>query len=150
MYYRLQIKHEGSRLIYPVPDINQITGAKYRKDLKECVCQYPTDISKNAGVTVITETEYQQYPKCRVSIDKTQIQSDGIDTTTITVTLPDAIKGEQANLYVDGQLVDVKMTDTNQAVFKLTADKTLAGNLLELTADSRNWHMSDKRILEVL
>ena len=150
MYYKLQIKHEASRLIYPVPDINQITGAKYRKDLKECVCQYPTDISKNVGVTVITEAEYQQYPKCRINVDKTQIRSDGTDTATITVILPDAIKGEQVNLYIDGQLVDVKITDTNQTVFKLTADKTLAGSLLELTADSQNWRISDKIILEVL
>jgi len=150
MYYKLQISMEGNNFVYPVPDINKINGAKYRKDMKECVCYYPEDISANAGVEAITETKYEQYPKCRVNLDKQQVQSDGIDTVTVTVSLPDAIAGEQVNFYVDGALVDFVMTDTNQATFQLTADSSMAGEILEITAESQHWRMSDKVLLEVL
>jgi hypothetical protein len=107
---------EGSNFVYPVPDVNKIKGVKYRKDMKECVCYYPEQIS-GAGIIEITEAQYNQYPKCRINLDKTQIQSDGIDTATVTVSLPDVIAGEQVNLYVDGALVDFAITDTNQATF---------------------------------
>lgn len=150
MYYRLQISMEGNNFMYPVPDINKISGAKYRKDMKECVCYYPEDISANPGVEQITEAQYEQYPKCRVNLDKTQIQSDGIDTATVTVSLPDVIAGEQVNLYVDGALVDFAITDTSQAVFQLTVDSSMAGDILEITAESTHWKMSEKKLLEVV
>ena len=150
MYFKLQITMEGNSFVYPVPDINKIKGVKYRKDMKECVCYYPEDISGNAGVEAITEAQYEQYPKCRVNLDKTQIQSDGIDTITVTVSLPNIITGEQVNLYVNGALVDFAITDTNQATFEITADSSMAGEILEVSAESQHWHMSDKVLLEVL
>jgi len=150
MYYRLQISLEGSNFVYPVPDVSKIRGAKYRKDMKECVCYYPEDISGNAGVEAITEAQYEQYPKCRINLDKTQIQSDGIDTATVTVSLPDTIAGEQVNLYVNGALVDFAMTDTNQTTLQLTADSSMAGDILEITAESTHWKMSEKKLLEVV
>ena len=150
MYYRLQISSEGNNFMYPVPDVSKIRGAKYRKDMKECVCYYPEDISGNAGVEAITEAQYEQYPKCRINLDKTQIQSDGIDTATVTVSLPDTIAGEQVNLYVNGALVDFAMTDTNQTTLQLTADSSMAGDILEITAESTHWKMSEKKLLEVV
>lgn len=150
MYYKLQISMEGNNFVHPVPDVSKIRGAKYRKDMKECVCYYPEDISGNAGVEAITEAQYEQYPKCRVNLDKTQIQSDGIDTVTVTVSLPDTIAGERVNLYVDGALVDFAMTDTNQTTLQLTADSSMAGEILEVSAESQHWSMSDKVLLEVL
>lgn len=150
MYYKLQISSEGNNFMYPVPDVSKIRGAKYRKDMKECVCYYPEDISANPGVEQITEAQYEQYPKCRVNLDKTQIQSNGIDTATVTVSLPDVIAGEQVNLYVDGALVDFAITDANQAVFQLTADNSMAGDILEITAESTHWHMGEKKLLEVV
>jgi len=149
MYFKLQISMEGNNFMYPVPDINKISGTKYRKDMKECVCYYPEQIS-GAGIVEITEAQYNQYPKCRINLDKTQIQSDGIDTATVTVSLPDVIAGEQVNLYVDGALVDFAITDTNQATFQLTADSSMAGDILEITAESTNWHMGEKKLLEVV
>lgn len=150
MYYKLQISMEGNNFIYPVPDVSKIKGAKYRKDMKECVCYYPEDISANAEVEAITEAKYEQYPKCRVNIDKQQIQSDGIDTATVAVSLPDTITGEQVNIYVDDALVDFTKTDTNQATFEIIADSSMAGEILEITAESQHWRMSDKVLLEVL
>jgi hypothetical protein len=141
---------EGNNFMYPVDDVNKIKGAKYRKDMKECVCYYPEDISANPGVEQITEAEYEQYPHCRVNLDKQQLQSDGIDTVTVTVSLPDAFASEQVNLYVDGALVDFAITDANQAVFQLTADNSMAGDILEITAESTHWKMSEKKLLEVV
>jgi len=150
MYFKLQISIDRNSFIYPVPDINKISGAKYRKDYQECVCYYPEDISANPGVEQITKAVYEHYPKCRVNLDKTQIQSDGVDTATVTVSLPNSIASEQVNLYVNGALVDFVLTDTNQAIFQLTADSSMAGETLEVSAESQHWRMSDKVLLEVL
>jgi|GEM_PF-3862501 len=149
MYFKLRITMEGNNFVYPVPDINKIKGAKYRKDMKECVCYYPEQIS-GTGIEEITEAQYSQYPKCRVNLDKTQIQSDGIDTVTVTVSLPDTIAGEQVNLYVDGALVDFAMTDTNQTTLQLTADSSMEGEILEISAESTHWQISEKKLLEVV
>lgn len=149
MYYKLQISSEGNNFMYPVPDVSKIRGAKYRKDMKECVCYYPEQIS-GTGIEEITETKYNQYPRCRVNLDKIQIKSDGIDTATVVVSLPGVVPGEQVNLYIDGALVDFKITDTNQATFQLTADSSMAGDILEITAESTHWHMGEKKLLEVV
>lgn len=143
MFYKLAITMDGNNFIYPVTDINSITGAKYRKDMKECVCRYPETIS-GTGIEEITEAEYDQYPKCRVNLDKTQIQSDGVDAVTITVSLPDAIVGEQVSLSVNGAIINFTLTDTNQAVFTYT--NTVPGSVVEITAESTSWRTSDKNI----
>ncbi len=144
MYYKLNITMERNNFIYPVPDINQITGAKYKKDMVECVCQYPTEI-QGEGIKQITETQYNQYPKCRMNIDKQQINADGEDTAVITVTIPEASENETVKLYVDNKLTKFKTTNTNQAVFKYTTTQV---GILEITAESDNWKMSDKKLLE--
>lgn len=149
MYYKIQITKEGNNFIYPVPDTNKIQGVKYRKDFKECVCYYPEQIVSE-GVEEITEAYYNAYPKCRVSISKNQILGDGVDTAVITVILPSAIAGEQVNLFVDGELIDFALTDTNKATFELVADNTMVGDILEIEVKSTNWHRSERVLLEVI
>lgn len=149
MYYKLQITKEGNNFSYPVPDIKQITGAKYRNDLNECVCNYPTELG-GEDVELITEAVYNSYPKCRVNMNKYEVLSNGVDIVVITVTLPSEMENEQVILYVDGNIADRKTTSTNQATFELTFDNTFTGDLLEVEAESNMWKRSDKKILEVI
>jgi len=149
MYYKLQISMEGNNFVYPVPDISKIKRVKYRKDLKECVCFYPEQIT-GEGIEEITEAQYNAYPFCRVSIDKQQIQGDGVDTAEITVILPSSIADEQVNLFVDGELIDFALTDTNKVTFEITADSTMIGDILEIEVESTNWKRSKKVLLEVI
>ena len=149
MYYKLQITHEGSNLIYPVPDISKIRNPKYRKDMKECACYYPESIT-GQGITELTDLQHEVYGKCRVVADKTAIQGNGEDVVTFTVNLPAAIESEQAILYVDGALTDFQLTDTNQAIFQMAADASMIGDILGIVVESTNWHKSDRCLLEVI
>jgi len=150
MFYKLQITKESNNFIYPVTDVEKISGAKYSKDLDACVCVYPNTISSSADVEEITEAEYNAYPNCRVNLSAAQIQSDEVDTVTVTVSMPETSIDEEVKLFVDGQLVDFTTTDTNQAVFELTADSTIAGSILEISAESVSWKLSKKALLEVV
>ena len=150
MFYKIQISKENSQFMYPVDNVNLIEGAKYRKDMNECVCIYPNDISDNIDTEKITETEYNQYPQLRINLDKKQIQSNDADIVNVAVTSPETIDGEQVNLYIDSNLAKFKTTDTNQIIFELTADSSQAGKVLEITADSFNWKLSKKVLLEVI
>ena len=145
MYYKLKITMDGNNLVYPVPNVNKITGTKYKKDMAECVCQYPAEI-QGKGIIQITETQYNLYPKCRINIDKQQIHADDKDAAAITVTIPEASENETVKLYVDGKLAKFKTTNTNQAVFNYTTTQV---GILEITAESDNWRMSDKKLFEV-
>jgi hypothetical protein len=140
---------EGNNFVYPVNDISKIKGAKYRKDFKECVCMYTEQIV-GEGIEEITETQYNTYPNCRINVNKQQIQGDGIDIAKITVILPSSIADEQVNLFVDGELIDFALTDTNKVIFELVADETMLGDILEITAESTHWKRSEKVLLEVI
>jgi len=149
MYYILRITHDGGNFIYPVPDVNKIKQAKYRKDIKECACYYPEQIM-GKGILEITETQFEVYGKCRLIPNKTAIKGDSIDTVTFTVNLPYALENEQVNLFINDALMDFQVTDTNQAVFELTADSSMISEILEVTVESANWYKSDKCLLEVV
>lgn len=145
MFYKMSINKEGNNFLYPVPNIEEIRGAKYKKNMSECVCEYPYEISGN-GITEITETQYNQYPKCRINIDKVQIKADGEDTVAITVTLPEAEINETIKLYINGKLIKFKTSSTIQSVFNYTSTQI---GIIEIQAESDNWRMSDKKLLEV-
>ena len=61
MYYKLKIEKDFHVFKYPVEDVEKIRGAKYNKDLTECVCYYPDKLEEGDRVQQITEEEYNSY-----------------------------------------------------------------------------------------
>lgn len=58
-YYRMKVKMEHNRFIYPVPDIHKIEGPKYRQDRKEMVGFYPDTLEETEELTEIGLHEYE-------------------------------------------------------------------------------------------
>jgi len=146
--YRLTIKLDGNNFIYPVPDVNKISGAKYRGDMQECAVVYP-DALNDRDVVEITQAEYDAYGFVNAVCDKTQLQSDGIDTATITTSVSGGV-GQQLRLLVDGNIVALENTDTNgQAIFSLIADVSMVGTR-EMQIEADLWKPSKKMYLEVI
>ena len=145
-FFKMKVTKFEGKYQYPV-DINKITGARYRVDSSEVACQYPADDITHPDVTQIVQAEYDQYGFVSTAIDKNQIAGDGIDTATITATVP---SDDELKLIVDGQVQDIKTTINCTAEFQITADSSLIGRLLEIRVESLLWLPSEGIYLEVV
>jgi len=144
--YKLTIKQDGNNFVYPVPDVDKISGAKYRKDLQECVAVYP-DALNDPDAVEITQQEYDAYGVVTASMDKAKITGDNTDTATISVSVP---SDDVVRLVINGEVVAVETTVSGQASFPVTADASLVGSVLEIIVDSNLWRPSQKLYLEVV
>ena len=144
--YKLAITQDGNNFVYPVPDINLISGAKYRQDMQECAVVYPDEII-DPGAIAITQEEYDAYGAVTANSDKPQITGDDTDTATISIAVP---SDGTAILLVNGSAAGINPTVSGQTSFPVTADASLVGSVLEIIVESDLWRPSQKLYLEVM
>lgn len=133
--YKCTITEQGTRLVYADADPQRITGPKYRWPAMECAFEYPGTL---AQATAITQQEYEAFDAITMAADKAEIQPDGADTATVTLTLPAA--GGSLQWYVGDELVETDdLTEVNVATVAITADASLTGELLTVTAQHSGW-----------
>ena len=144
--YKLAISQDGNNFVYPVPDINLISGAKYRGDMQECAVVYPDEFT-DSGATAIMQEEYDAYGVVTANSDKQQIIGDDTDTATISISVP---SDDTVKLLADGSAVAIKPSASGQTSFPVTADASLVGSVLEIIVESDLWRPSQKLYLEVV
>ncbi len=125
MYFKLLIKHNGTKLVYPVP-VEHIQAPKYRRDIRYCVCELSynplLDNPLLEGVEEVSEEYYNQYPNCKLDVDKQSFEADGIEQCTVTVTLPDP-EVDTIKLYDGSTLIDYAIVGNGVAIFHITANQ---------------------------
>jgi hypothetical protein len=82
----------------------------------------------NVGSMLVLNNELIIYPRINITTDKSNIIADGIDSTTITVTIQDTFNPHVINFNVnDGEPVTV---NTENGIAVLQFDTTLPGDYI--------------------
>lgn len=80
------------------------------------------------GSMKVNNDELIIYPKLTITVNKYEIVTDGIDTTTITVTIQDVLTSHSINFTVnDGSAITV---NTVNGIAELQFDTTLPGDYI--------------------
>lgn len=134
-FYTSKIKLVANKLDYQVPDIQKISGAKYKWSLAnrgktntvqgECCFEYNGELAPSGDIESITEKQYADFAKVTVTVDKTEIKSDGTDGAVVTAEFPEA--GGKAIFVIkkansESERVEVTIPTSKKA--KLSKEKT--------------------------
>jgi hypothetical protein len=149
MHYRIKVERDNSFFVYPVPNVEDIRGAKYDRDATICVCEYPTQLPTSESVIEITQAEYDKYPMCLISNAPTE--ATATVPFDITVSIPELLTNDRIYLNVNNKLVDfVDLTTGVSHTFALEFDTTMQGEVVTITASSDKWATSQPILIKVV
>ncbi len=151
--YTSNVKLVNNKLEYFVPNVQKITGAKYKwvtenkgiPNTKQCECcfEYTDVIKENINIKKITQNQYDDFCKVITTCDKTQIHSDGVDCSKITAQFPEG--GGIARFIItkpnnEKKIIEIQIPENKIAILPKEETTTTEKGTITINVKSNKWH----------